>query len=102
MQTSHEMPGATPRKNLSGRRIFFRMATGALLFTALIGFATANAQPTFGALTGVIKDSANVPLAGATITAARHDGGTVQGTISNSQGIYSFSDLTPGNYSVTA
>jgi hypothetical protein len=69
--------------------------------------ATAGAEPIhgttrvrFGALTGVIKDAANIPLAGATITALRQDGGAVRGTISNSEGVYSFSDLAPGTYSV--
>ncbi len=59
----------------------------------------AHAQPKFGALTGVIKDSANVPLAGATITAAQLDGSTVRAAISNSEGsllVFRFgaSDLT--------
>src|SRR5580692_2586846 len=66
------------------------------------GSPSANAQTKFGALTGVVKDPANVPLAGVTITAAQQDGGTVRGTISNSEGIFSFSDLTPGAYSVIA
>ena len=73
------------------------------MFTTLVGAcAIANAQIKFGALTGVIKDPANVPLAGATVTAAQQDGGTVRGAISNSDGVYSFSDLTPGAYSVIA
>ncbi len=58
------------------------------------------AQPRFGALTGVVKNPANVPLAGATITAVQQDGGTVRGAISNSEGVYSFSDLAPGTYSI--
>ncbi len=64
------------------------------------GSPSAKVQAKFGALTGVVKDRANVPLAGATVTAAQQDGGTVRGTISNSEGVYSFSDLAPGTYSV--
>src|SRR5580704_14291268 len=102
MQPSQDMTGARS-DTFSRRRGFFRTASSAVLFTALIGAcATGNAQPKFGALTGMIKDPANVPLAGATISAAQQDGGTVRGTVSNSEGIYSFSDLTPGGYSVTA
>ncbi len=62
--------------------------------------ATAAAQTTVGALTGVVKDSGGHPLGGVTISASKQDGVTVRGTISNSEGIYSFSDLTPGEYSV--
>jgi hypothetical protein len=102
MQPSQDMTGARS-DTFSRRRGFFRTASSAVLFTALIGAcATGNAQPKFGALTGMIKDPANVPLAGATISAAQQDGGTVRGTVSNSEGVYSFSDLTPGGYSVTA
>ena len=59
-----------------------------------------NTQPKFGALTGVVKGPANTPLAGATITAVQQDGGTVRGAISNNEGVYSFSDLAPGTYSI--
>src|SRR5258707_11180007 len=92
-----------PPDCFSRQRSFFRTARGAVLFTALIGAcATVNAQTKFGALTGMVKDPANVPLAGVTVTAARRDGDTVRGTISNSEGTYSFSDLPPGAYSVIA
>src|ERR1700676_2342481 len=102
MRPSHDMKRARS-DCFSPRHSFFRAARGAVLFTALIGAcATASAQTRFGALTGVVKDPANVALAGATVTAAQQDGGTVRGTISNSEGIYSFSDLPPGAYSVIA
>ena len=66
------------------------------------GSLSANPPAKFGALTGIIKDSANVALASVTITAAQQDGGTVRGTISSSEGIYSLSDLPPGTYLVMA
>ncbi len=60
-----------------------------------------NAQPRFGAITGLVRTAAKAPVGEATITAIQ-DGGGVRGAISNSEGVYSFSDLTPGTYSVIA
>ncbi len=80
--------------NLVRSSRFFLSA--AFLATALF------AQPQFGALTGVIFDAENKPAGGATITASRADGGSVRGTVSGGDGVYSFSDLQPGIYSVTA
>ena len=58
------------------------------------------AQPKPGALTGVVLDADSKPVSGATITALLEDGTSVRGTVSSSEGIYSFSDLPPGTYSV--
>src|ERR1017187_8231196 len=79
------------------------IAVTALLFAGLLGTnITADAKPRFGALTGIVRDAAKVPLADATVTAAQTDGSAVRGTISVSGGIYSFSDLAPGTYAVIA
>src|ERR1039457_4005298 len=56
----------------------------------------------FGAITGVVRDAARVPMAGVTITATRQDGGGVRSTISNSEGVYSFADVVPGAWSIAA
>lgn len=63
---------------------------------------TANGQSTSGTIVGIIKDSSNAPLPGATITAVRQDGASIRSTISNSDGIYSFADVVPGTYSIQA
>src|SRR5271165_1633856 len=89
--------------SFSRRHGCFRTTSVAVLLVALMGTCfSVGAQPRFGALTGVIKDQANVPVAGATITAVQQDGGTVRGTISNSEGVYSFGDLAPGTYSIVS
>lgn len=74
--------------------------TPALFIALTIASSITNAQSPVGALTGIIKSSTNAPLAGATITAGQKDGTSVRGTVSNSEGIYSFSDLAPGTYSI--
>ena len=73
-----------------------------VLFAGLVVGNPVYAQSRFGTIVGIVKDSTHGPLAGATITAAREDGSTIRSTISNSDGVYSFSDLLPGTYTVTA
>ena len=55
-----------------------------------------------GAIVGVVRNAAKLPVAGATVTAMRTDGGAIRATVSSSDGVYSFADLTPGEWSVTA
>ena len=61
--------------------------------------ATAPVYP--GAIVGMVRNADRVPVGAATITAARLDNRSIRATMSTSEGIYSFSDVTPGTYSVT-
>lgn len=63
---------------------------------------TIHVQKTWGAIAGIVRNSANGPLADAMVTAAKLDGTDIRTTISNSDGIYSFSNVPPGSYSITA
>jgi hypothetical protein len=72
--------------------------SAALLWTA----AALNAQSSFGTLVGLVKNPAKAQVAGATVTITKLDGGTIRATISGSDGMYSFSDVSPGSYSVSA
>jgi hypothetical protein len=54
-----------------------------------------------GAIVGIVRNAAKNPVAGATVTAARTDGGGIRATVSSSDGVYSFADLTPGEWAVT-
>ncbi len=84
---------------MQGWRSVFRWVT---VLAVLLAAGSAMGQMRWGALTGLILDSANKPVGGATITAAREDGSSIRGTISTSDGIYSFSDMAPGTYSIIA
>jgi hypothetical protein len=68
----------------------------------LLSTAAMNAQTTFGTIAGVVRDPSKAPVGGATITATKLDGNSIRTTISGSDGIYSFSDVVPGTYSLTA
>jgi hypothetical protein len=77
----------------------FRLMT-AFVVSVLMGAAVQAAD--FGAITGLVKDASSMPVPGVTVTAAKEDGGGIRSTISNSEGVYSFSDVTPGVWSITA
>ncbi|MBV8910217.1 MAG: TonB-dependent receptor [Gammaproteobacteria bacterium] len=76
----------------------------ALLVSALLIAvpAAAAAAGELGAITGIVTDSAGAPLAHATVTAARSDGGSVRATVSGSEGVYSFADVPQGTWTITA
>ena len=61
----------------------------------------ATTKAAFGAVVGIVRDSAKLPVAGATVTATRTDGGGVRATVSGSDGMYSFADLPTGSWSLT-
>jgi hypothetical protein len=54
-----------------------------------------------GAIVGILTNAAKAPVAGAMVTAVRADGGAIRATISGSDGMYSFADMTPGVWSLT-
>ncbi len=79
-----------------------------LLIAAAIGLgvrAHADAPPAAahapGAIVGIVRNADKFPVAGATVTAVRSDGGAIRATLSGSDGIYSFADLPPGSWSLT-
>ena len=84
------------------------MALGHCFLLSLVGiFSSASAsppspiRPSFGAITGLIRDQSGNSIAGVTVSAAYLDGSRFQATISTSAGTYTFADLTPGEYVVT-
>src|ERR1035438_7076923 len=79
------------------------LASGFLLPVARADvLPTPDAKESPGTIVGIITNSAKVPVAHATVTARRVDGGAIRSTISGSDGIYSFADLSPGAWSLTS
>jgi|HubBroStandDraft_1064217.scaffolds.fasta_scaffold00099_4 hypothetical protein len=60
----------------------------------------ADAAP--GTIVGLVIDAAKVPVAHATVTAVRADGGAIRATVSASDGVYAFADLPPGAWVVSS
>ena len=56
----------------------------------------------YGTIVGIVTNSAKLPVAGATVTAVRVDGSSIRATVTGSDGVYSFPDLAPGAWSITA
>src|SRR6516164_556001 len=75
-------------------------AVALMVLTAALPDAARAAD--LGAIVGRLTTSAGAPIANATVTAVRADGGAIRATLSGSDGVYSFGDLTPGAWTVTA
>ncbi len=60
------------------------------------------AAPSVGAIVGVVTAATGAPVAHATVTALRADGGAIRATVSGSDGVYAFGDLPPGDWTITA
>lgn len=60
----------------------------------------AAAEARAGAIVGIVTNSAKLPVAGATVTATRAGGG-IRATISGTDGMYSFADLPPGEWTLS-
>jgi len=71
----------------------------ALLTVVFTGAATA--QERFGGLAGVVTDTSQAPVPGATITATNKQTGATRTVVSGADGVYRIPDLDPGRYTVT-
>jgi hypothetical protein len=75
--------------------------TAGLALPAAAADPMSASKPAFGAIVGLVTNSAKLPVAGATVTAVRIDGNAIRATLSGSDGIYTFADLPPGDWSLT-
>jgi hypothetical protein len=83
------------RAQLSGARVVIVLMS--LLFTAI----TAVAQVTTGNLQGVVKDPNGAVVAGAAVKVTNVDTGITKETVTNDEGFYRVTNLTPGpNYKI--
>jgi hypothetical protein len=79
------------------------MSAGAVLPAAQAAEpTTSTAKEAYGAIVGVVTNAAGLPVARATVTAVRRDGGGIRATVSASDGTYSFADLSPGSWAITS
>ena len=69
-------------------------------FLVFAGAASAYAQTGTSALTGTVLDKSNSVVPGATVTLTQTAVGLVRTTTSNSSGLFRFSALPPGAYSL--
>jgi hypothetical protein len=55
-----------------------------------------------GAIVGVVTNGSSSPVSHAMVTARKADGSSIRATLSGSDGLYAFSDLPAGAWSITA
>ncbi len=80
----------------------FRITVSALVaLLAVIATDAAIAQERFGGLSGVLTDSSQAPVPGATVTATNKQTGAARSVVSGDDGAYRIPDLEPGRYAVT-
>src|SRR6516164_9206831 len=73
-----------------------------LLLLAVAGASAAFSQAVNASLVGTIIDSSGAAVPGAKVTLTETNTGVSRGTSSNESGNYTFSDLPPGTYALTA
>ena len=85
----------------SGRSTLLAVAAFALMvFTSpLSSFAQYHVN---GTITGTVTDPSGAVVAGVRVTATNIANNAAQSTVTNSSGVYLFSDMAPGNYTVSA
>ena len=84
------------------RRQAYSILWLACLGGALLGSRSAWAQLDQGTITGVIQDNTGAVIPGAKVTLTSTDNGLVLQSTADSSGIYNFSPIKIGNYSVSA
>jgi hypothetical protein len=77
------------------------LATSVALVTLLLA-ASCSAQTDQGSITGIVQDTSGALIPNAQVTATNIDTGLALETKSNGSGVYVFSPLKIGNYTVTA
>src|SRR5580692_6380385 len=87
------------RPSISKKRSFLTFSAAALL---LLTSAYSAAQTDQGAITGVVQDSSGAVIANAQVTATNIDTGLALEAKSNNSGVFVFSPLKIGNYTVSA
>ncbi len=90
------------RALLRRQGMLLKVGLGIALAACVPGVGRLSAQPQFGALTGLLLDKSQRPVAGATVTSCAAGMAVVHSTISGSDGVYSFGDMLAGVYSVVA
>ena len=86
---------------LSGFLFCAILAGTTALSEVSVADSSAAVKPTTGTIVGIVSSGANHPVAGATITVTRADGGAIRATVTGSDGLYSFADVAPGAWLIS-
>src|SRR5205823_1779144 len=90
------------RRNLGGQQMLLRLWLALLLFLALVTARKAFSQAVNASLVGTVTDSSGAAVPNVKISLSETNTGVSRSTNTNESGNYTFSDLPPGTYTVTA
>ncbi len=76
------------------------LGSAAVLHAAVPQAAPGSALSAVGTIVGQVTDASRQPVPGATVSIMRGDGSSMRSTISGSDGVYSFADVPPGDWSL--
>lgn len=82
------------------RRILATFWVSSVLVALSLAASVALGQSTFGTISGTVTDTSGAVVPGVQVTLANLETGAKQGTATNSDGIYVFVNVLPGNYRI--
>ena len=82
--------------------LMVRFSVACLLILLSLNTKSASAQAVTGTLLGTVQDSTGAVVSGANVTLTNEGTNVSSKTISGPQGFYTFPNLNPGQYTVTA
>jgi hypothetical protein len=85
------------------REVIHPRIGAALLVLCVLGISvSANAQSTFGSIVGVVHDTTQAVVPGASVKIRRLEDNSIRSTPSDQNGSFEFVNLKPGNYALSA
>jgi hypothetical protein len=82
--------------------IHLRIGAALLVLCVLGGSVSVNAQSTFGGIVGVVHDTTQAVVPGASVKIRRLEDNSIRSTRSDQNGSFEFVNLKPGNYALSA
>ncbi|MGA7929582.1 MAG: TonB-dependent receptor, partial [Candidatus Sulfotelmatobacter sp.] len=85
------------------KEVIYRSIGAAVLVLCVLGLnVSAHAQSTFGSIVGVVHDTTQAVVPGASVKIRRLEDNSVRSTTSDENGSFEFVNLKPGNYALSA
>jgi len=85
------------------KEVIYRRIGAAVLILCGLGLnVSAHAQSTFGSIVGVVHDTTQAVVPGASVKVRRLEDNSVRSTTSDENGSFEFVNLKPGNYALSA
>ena len=85
------------------KAVIYRSIGAAVLVLCVLGLnVSAPAQSTFGSIVGIVRDTTQAVVPGASVKIRRLEDNSIRSTTSDQNGSFEFVNLKPGNYALSA